>query len=104
MSNQIVVQIDQKNRDPYGPQLAIFMSDIKLDIIYNIDSSPSRLVYLKTLTIPWLALLPLRALDPNNPGAEGAVSGSLSTLRFPSFAPQQEGLPGVTESDKWQSS
>jgi hypothetical protein len=27
LSNQIVVQIDQKNRGPYGPQLAIFMSD-----------------------------------------------------------------------------
>jgi hypothetical protein len=27
LSNQIVVQIDQKNRGSYGPQLAIFMSD-----------------------------------------------------------------------------
>jgi hypothetical protein len=30
LSNQIVVQIDQKNHGPYGPQLAISMSDIYL--------------------------------------------------------------------------
>ena len=67
LSNLIVVQIDQKDRGPNGPQLAIFMSDTapqELPITGSYCTLPSLSDVWSRLTSAVISFGPLRGSNP----------------------------------------